>query len=64
MKTEKFIICPDCRKELESEYVLTYYWWAKTKCSFCGRSGEDLFRIGRSLLVASKKLKGKENNER
>jgi len=53
-KKEHFIICTDCREQMKSEWKITFYWWAKSECSICGRLGSDLYKIGKGLVVATK----------
>jgi len=53
-KKEHFTICDDCRQQMKSEWKITFYWWAKSECSICGRLGSDLYKIGKGLVVATK----------
>jgi hypothetical protein len=57
-----FVICREClNKEKEKGVKIGIWWWAKSECSYCKRTGAELYPKG--LVIASiRKPKCKEIN--
>ena len=46
-KSKNFVICRECmNKELAKGISFTIWWWAKSKCSYCKRTGASIYPKG------------------